>query len=72
MSEVKPGQIWKENDPRFDYYKLVVDVTDKHALLIRCQESGKAIEGLKMVPRWSKLERFNGRRGGYSLHKEAQ
>lgn len=60
IMEVEVGQIWREVDPRFDRRVKVVGF---------CEESGKIkIEYAGKVTK-AKLERFNGKRGGYELVK---
>lgn len=77
-AEIKPGQIWVENDPRFpNSFKRVVNLQGNERdtiTILSCDESGNTIINShtgKAAPRRSvKTERFNGQKGGYSLHKD--
>lgn len=71
MSTVKVGQIWKELDPRFDRYVEVlrVDEKDQRATIVLASRSG-GHAGTR--PTKASLKRFNGKRGGYALHKDAE
>lgn len=67
--KVKEGQVWIENDPRNakyyggEIYKRVVYVGDKYALVM-----SKRINGIEKQTK-IRLDRFNGKHGGYSLVK---
>jgi len=60
--EIKPGQIWKENDNR---YKREIEIIDKN------EETGKVtIKSISPLPERctiASLKRFNGKHGGYSF-----
>lgn len=62
----KVGQIWKEVDPRVDRYVMIVMVGPDLVRLQRCDADGNA-----MFTRVTsaQLRRFNGKRGGYALHR---
>ncbi len=62
---VVAGQIWSEVDPRFDRKVLVIAVSSKF-VLIRNVTTKPGSKG-----RWAKLDRFNGKCGGYILASEA-
>lgn len=73
--KVREGQIWKEVDPRFERYVRIVTVlpSGRRSIGIQtCAENGKG--GWAPAPRsrhsWCDRERFNGKRGGYALHRE--
>ncbi|MBU0917898.1 MAG: hypothetical protein KKD97_16255 [Gammaproteobacteria bacterium] len=71
MSTVKVGQIWKEVDPRFDRYVEVIGVNDqeqKATIMLAARSGGHA--GSRSTK--ASLKRFNGKRGGYELHKDAE
>lgn len=63
---VVAGQIWSEVDPRIDRKVVVLVVSKKFGVLIRNVKSKPGSKG-----RWAKLERFNGKRGGYIIASEA-
>lgn len=70
MSDVKVGQIWKEVDPRFERYIEVIyidDVTQKVEIVSPAGSGGQA--GRRTTK--ASIKRFNGKRGGYVLHKDA-
>lgn len=63
------GQIWKENDPRFEnQFKLIVDTDNSWLVRIRsCDVNGIPLQ--RAPARWAKLDRFNGLKMGYSFVK---
>lgn len=64
MTEIKIGQYWQEVDPRFP------DLPLKKVIGF---ESGKVIlvtEGIFSRKTKAKVERFNGKRGGYRLIRD--
>jgi hypothetical protein len=73
---IRAGQIWKENDPRLERYVRIESVpaspiraTDS-VLIRRVKEDGSHYKGA--ADRWAKIARFNGKRSGYSLHRDAK
>jgi hypothetical protein len=56
----KKGDIWKENDNRFDRYVAIINVGEFGCNLY-CGDTDRHS--------WSRIERFNGKSGGYSLFK---
>lgn len=64
---VVAGQIWREVDPRFKRRVLVMAVSAKFGVLIRNVKSQPGSKG-----RWARIDRFNGKRGGYVLDTEAE
>jgi hypothetical protein len=61
-TEIKIGQVWQEVDPRF---------TGPHKTVIGFAEDGRVITTTGAKTTKSKRERFNGKRGGYKLIREA-
>lgn len=57
--EIKVGQQWREQDPRNTRTVKVLAVEPERIQITSVAYSGPA--------RWVKRERFNGKRGGYSL-----
>lgn len=69
--EIKPGQIWKENDPRFpNSYKKIVQVGEQDVQIITCTAEGGKVP--RCGNRWAKRERFDGRAMGYSFFKAGE
>lgn len=68
---VLPGQIWKENDPRNERYIRTITGPEKDHegnLFVRvrgCNKDGGHVG--RSRESWAKLERFNGKRSGYSF-----
>jgi hypothetical protein len=60
------GDIWQEVDPRFTRFVRVVAVNTDAVALRRCTEQG-LFEGFRVTR--ANLKRFNGKRGGYQLHR---
>jgi hypothetical protein len=56
------GDIWKENDPRFDRYVVILDV-DWLTCGLFCKETNRKSR--------SRKDRFNGRNKGYSFVSSA-
>lgn len=71
MSIVKVGQVWKEVDPRFERYVEVigVDEQEQKATIMLAARSGDHA-GSRATK--AGLKRFNGKRGGYALHKDVE
>ena len=59
------GQQWQEVDPRFT---RIVEVVGMNTLSFN-YDGGVQIQtvGSNRKPTWARLERFNGKRGGYEL-----
>lgn len=69
--KIAAGQIWREVDKRFSRYVKVLEVRDgdiKSVLLCTTDSVVGRGEGRKT---WASKTRFNGRRGGYELVREA-
>lgn len=66
--EVKKGQYWVENNPKYEGQRIV-EVTDVREDLVRIKTIVQKIGGKapKGYIRWAHKERFNGKSGGYSL-----
>lgn len=67
---IKPGQIWREVDPRLERYVRVIGITGGiRGVMI--ETVIKVGDAWQRKPRCGKTycnpERFNGKRGGYSL-----
>lgn len=76
MTEIKPGQIWREVDPRFVRCLRVERMSgtaDFRSVLI--QTVIKTDAGWEPAPgsrkTWAMAERFRGGRGGYELVEDA-
>ncbi len=66
--EVKVGQIWKENDPRFERFIRVTYVRADSITIIRVHADGLHFKGAFHTCAMPK--RFNGNRGGYVIHQD--
>lgn len=71
MQEIKVGQIWREVDPRFNRYVQVIEVFDTAVKSIKIANIDLLTNALGRK-NWASRERFNGKRGGYELHKDAK
>lgn len=60
---VQKGQKWKENDNRIKREVMVLAVDSTHATIKTVSCSGGAIGKITKA----RLDRFNGKHGGYSL-----
>ena len=69
MQEIKVGQIWREVDPRFNRYIQIVEVSDAAVRPIKLATIDLATNALGRK-NWASRERFNGKRGGYELHRD--
>lgn len=72
MTEIKIGQIWVEMDPRDErYVKITAAPTNSFVVtVIRVTEAGEPWpKGRKTFPQ---RVRFNGKRGGYALHRDVE
>lgn len=67
MSTPQVGQIWKECDPRFNRYVRIVHLHTNGCTIRTVTENGSMEFGKSTH---ALLRRFNGKRGGYILHKE--
>ena len=66
----KVGDVWKEVDPRMERYVCVLELSASgYARLARCDANG---EGQSTRLTRAQLDRFNGKRGGYALHRRAR
>lgn len=63
---VQPNQVWREVDPRFNRWIRVIGIEDGKALLQECSEIG-VVRAPGYKPSKATLERFNGKRGGYTF-----
>lgn len=64
-TEIKVGQKWEEQDPR-NPRKVQVLAVEPERIKITCV----SYESYSAPARWVKRQRFNGKRGGYSLLTE--
>jgi hypothetical protein len=64
--EIRIGQIWRENDPRMERYVAVTFVRPDSITIIRVNADGSPYRGARHG--CANPARFNGNRGGYSLH----
>lgn len=62
------GDIWKENDPRFERHIVVLGVALERVTIQNVYRAPETI-GWKIhgPERSAKIERFNGKRGGYGF-----
>ena len=65
----RTGDIWKEVDPRFSRHIMVLGVDDSGKVRLKtCYRAPETVGWAAFGPvRKAKPERFNGKRGGYSL-----
>jgi DNA-binding IscR family transcriptional regulator len=70
MQEIKVGQIWREVDPRFNRYIQVVEIANSTVRPIKLATIDIETNALGRKT-WASRERFNGKRGGYELYKDA-
>lgn len=70
MNDVKIGQQWKELDGRFSRMVVVIALDGERQKV--CISKFDPLTG-KLLGRktWASRERFNGKRGGYEILKEA-
>jgi hypothetical protein len=66
MAEIREGQIWKENDKRFDRFVRVVNVRESDIGIITTDADGNS---LRITVNYAKRERFGK---AYRLHREAE
>lgn len=63
------NQIWREVDPRYDRYIMVLDVKPgRRGVLVQTSERdnhGQWVPAPRSRKAWCDIERFNGKRGGY-------
>ena len=71
MQEIKVGQIWREVDPRFNRYVQVIEITNHSIRPIKIATIDLATNALGRK-NWASRERFNGKRGGYELHRDSK
>ena len=69
MQDVKVGQIWREVDPRFNRYVQVIEIANQSIRSIKIATIDLATNALGRK-NWASRERFNGKRGGYELHRD--
>ena len=67
--EIKVGQIWREVDPRFNRYVQVIEIASGSVKSIKIATIDLATNML-CRSNWASRERFNGKRGGYELHRD--
>ena len=86
-ARIEPGSVWKEADPRVERYVRILAAPDGQGGISRLPGfDGFVTLGKVMIqkidiatlepcagarPTAAKPERFNGKRGGYSLHSSA-
>lgn len=68
---IKVGQIWREVDPRFNRYIQVLEATDGVVRPIKIATIDLATNALGRKT-YASRERFNGKRGGYELYRDAK
>jgi hypothetical protein len=70
VNDVKIGQQWKELDGRFSRMVVVIALDGERQKV--CISKFDPLTG-KLLGRktWASRERFNGKRGGYEILKEA-
>lgn len=71
MTEIKVGQIWREVDPRLNRYVQVL-VVGESAIKSICVATIDISTNALGRKNWASRERFNGKRGGYELHRDAR
>jgi hypothetical protein len=71
MKEIKVGQIWRKVDPRFNRYVQILTVVDSAVKSI-CVATIDLETNALGRKNWASRERFNGKRGGYELHKDSR
>jgi hypothetical protein len=75
-AEIEPrkGQIWREVDPRQNRYVRVLGVNGMGEVQVETvyNADGKWFRAHGTRRGWAKLDRFNGRRGGYALQEDAK
>ena len=71
MQDVKVGQIWREVDPRFNRYVQVIEIANQSIRPIKIATIDLATNALGRK-NWASRERFNGKRGGYELHRDSK
>lgn len=63
------GQIWREVDPRFNRFIMVLDVQPgRRGVLVQtyeCTNLGQWVPAPRSRKAWCDIERFNGKRNGY-------
>lgn len=67
---VKPGQIWREVDKRFNRYVLIVSIFEDGKRVVMHTVNERTYEKAGPVVKAS-TGRFTGKHGGYELVKEA-
>lgn len=68
MNEIKRGQYWVENNPKYAGQRIV-EVIEVREELVRIKTIVQKIGGKAGIgyARWTQRGRFNGKSGGYSL-----
>lgn len=69
MQEIKVGQIWREVDPRTNRHVKVIEIADWSVKSIKITTIDPLTNTLGRS-NWASRERFNGKRGGYELHRD--
>ena len=68
MTAIKVGQVWREVDPRFTRHIRVEGFTaDGRVRIVTTDKTGR----MSVRRSTCRLDRFNGRRGGYELVRAA-
>lgn len=67
------GDVWKEIDPRAPRFVEILKVGKTTCFIRKVTQSPAGIWSYAPRSRWTEanLLRFNGKRGGYSLHRRA-
>lgn len=71
MQEIKVGQIWREVDPRGNRYVQVIEIANWSVKSIKIAAIDLVTNALGRK-NWASRERFNGKRGGYELHRDSK
>jgi len=77
--EVKEGQIWREVDPRFARFVEVIGVRDEFrgrpmsaTIVTIVSENGMWVRPRRSREVDARLDRFNGKRGGYEFYSDGE
>jgi hypothetical protein len=68
--KVKVGQIWKEQDNRFDRYVKVLLIVDNVVAIqtITRKINGREYDARSRPTTYARIDRFNGKHGGYEFY----
>jgi hypothetical protein len=70
-ADVRVGDIWQEQYPHSTRFVRVARVRSDAALIYKVVKvsSGEWVPARRSPERWARLDRFNGKPGGYALHQ---